>query len=126
MARLHIFIPASEQTNGNAIAKNIFPDVAEDKTFGTIQLKILGGLASTVSHYGCNGLVTEDERSRLLKALSSPGIKAVYYRLDDLEKLEATNSPTAAISIGQAWSWEKSLSDMKLEMIVSSVLSPLL
>lgn len=118
--RMHIFIPASERVNGNAIAKNIFSDTGEDRTFGAVQLKILGSLLSVASYYACNGLVTDDQRTRLLKALTSPGIKAAYYRIDlSTGVLEATNSLTAIL--GQVWSWEKSLLDMNLEAMPPSL-----
>jgi len=118
MYRMHIFIPASELTNGNAIAKNVFLDTGEDKTFGVIQLRAIGAMTTSPTHYACNGLVTENQRSKLLKALSSPGIQAIFYRLNlETEILEASNSPTAIA--GQAWDWDKSLTDMKLESIPS-------
>lgn len=119
MYRIHIFIPASEVGKGNAIAKSIFPDTKEDQTFGSVQLRTLGSLSNTATHYACNGLITDTQRVNLLKALTNPGIQGVYYRINlQTGVLEATNSSTAII--GQSWNWEKSLLDMKLEAIVQA------
>ena len=114
MHRVHVFIPAASKDSDNAIAQQVFTDTGEADTFGDLKLRPIGSGSTEASHYACNAVVTEAQRSQLLNSLTTSGIQAFFYRLGiESEILQATNSSTATLQ--EQWSWDKSLADMNLE-----------
>ena len=119
--RFHLVIAAEDQAEANIVAALVDPDLEGRRSF---MLPLSRDGQGPATHFAALSLATEAMLATMEKALVAGALPSLrFWRMDaESEALQATSSPTARISLGEAWDWADTLVDCDLEPLLQLVI----
>ena len=113
--RVALIVAAEEQEAANTFAFLVGDGGQAEMATFSVELSPTG--QSPATHYGCSTLTTEAMRTQMLAVLGLGLLPSARFYRTDAESgvLQATNSATA--TVGQAWDWAASLTDVGLAVV---------